>query len=234
MTTLTLPNVPGLAEQPTAVRAKLVEIGERRGWDVDGMAGAIAHESGWNPSAVNKNNGASGFIQWTRETAPLYGTTVEQIRRMPATEQLDLAERYWLAASGGKPIGRLDFLVLGLGTGNVPGGYRASLADSTILYAPGTPGARGNPGLQDATGAVTVGTARAALARVLSGLDRIPVVAELDPLGPEGTKVVAAAAGAELLFWVGMGLLAVSRGLTGKRGRRGRGRSYAQTRGRRR
>ena len=221
---LTVPDVPGLAEQPTEVRRKLAEIADRRGWDVRGMAAAIAHESGWNPAAVNPGSGASGYIQITPQTARGFGTTVEQIRRMPGVEQLDLAERYWAAASRGRPIGPLDFLVLGLGTGNVPGGYRSDLPDDTILYAAGSAGARGNPGLQDATGAVTVGKARAALRRVLGDVGDLPVLAELDYLGPEGTAVAAAAMGAEAFVWLALGGVALLKLVGGgpRRGRRSR------------
>lgn len=219
MNLLTLPAVPGLAQHGTPVRLKVVEIAAKHGWDAPGMVAAISHESGWNPAAVNPGNGASGIIQWTRETAPLYGTTVEQIRRMPVEDQLDLAERYWSAASAGRPIGPLDWLVLGLGTGNVAGGYRADLPDSTILYAAGSRGALGNPGLQDAAGNVTVGTARAALRRVLSDVGELPVVSEL---GEEGTRIAKAAAGAEVAFWLTMGAMAVAKLAGGKKGRRRR------------
>lgn len=204
--TLTLPAFSGLMAQPMAVRIKLVQIADRNDWDAAGMAGAIQHESGWNPRARNPGKSrATGFIQWTKDTAPLYGTTVDEIRNMPAVDQLDLAERYWRNASYGRGIGPRDFLVLGLGTGNVPGYYRPGLPDSTILYEPGSAGAEGNPGLQDESGAITVGTARAALNRTLSGVDEVSIVDELyDPeTGELRPVVVKAAMGIEGLFWLG-------------------------------
>jgi hypothetical protein len=126
---------------------------------------------------------------------------------MGAEAQLDLAERYWRAASSGRPIGPRDWLVLGLGTGNVPGGYHASLPNDTVLYAAGTPGARGNPGMQDPDGSLTVGGARRDLDRMLAGQGRLPIVSQLDPLRGDAGRVVAVAAGAELLVWTGLGVL---------------------------
>ncbi|HUX77948.1 MAG TPA: transglycosylase SLT domain-containing protein [Anaerolineae bacterium] len=172
MPTLTLPDFPQLLAQPPAVRRKLAAVADRNGWDAAGMAAAILHESAWNPRAVNKGSGASGLIQIIPATARGLGTTVQAIRTMGAGEQLDLAERFWRGMAQSRPVGPLDWLVLGLGTGNVPGGYRADLPGSTVLYEPGTPGARGNPGLQDGGGAVTVGVARKALADLLTGVSR--------------------------------------------------------------
>jgi hypothetical protein len=197
LTTYTLPDVPGLAEQPTAVRRRLAEIADAHGWDADGMAACIAHESAWDPAAKNPGSSATGLIQITDLAADFLDTTTSAVARMDALEQLDLAERYWLAASGGNPVGPRDWLVLGLGTGNV-GGYHASLPDSAVLYPAGSKGALGNPGLQDVAGNVTVGKARQAIDRMLSGRMRLPVVAELDPTGP----VVATALGVEAAVWV--------------------------------
>lgn len=214
MTIVDLPNVPGLARQSTAVRRKLVEIAERNNWDVTGMARAIAHESGWNPRARNPSTTrATGLIQWTKDTAPLYGTTVDEILDMPADEQLELAEEYWRRGSYGRGIGPEDFLVLGIGTGNIPGGYRPGLPDSTVLYEPGSRGARGNAGLTDDTGAITIGTMRAALRGVpING--RIPID---NPLGDVLSGSVEAEAGgivrkamvAEMGFWLFSGLVFV-------------------------
>ena len=213
---LTLPDVRGLSAQPTTVRRKLADIAERNGWSVDGMAALIAHESGLNPRAKNPDprSSASGFLQWTAAGSASLGVTPPQILEMDALEQLDLAERYWLGASGGRPIGPRDWLVLGLGTGNV-GGYRASLPDSAILYASGTQGALMNPGLVDSSGNVTVGAARSGIDRMLAGVGRIPIVDVTD--GGQGT--VAAAAGIEALIWIGIGVAVLLR-LRNRKGRR--------------
>ena len=213
MTPLTIADVRGLRQHGTEVRTRLAEIAENRGWSADGMAAAIAHESGWNPAIWNPNRTAVGLIQFQDAAARTLGTTMQKIARMPAAEQLGLAERFWEIMSAGRPVGPRDWLVLGLGTGNVPMGYRSDLPDSTELYPAGSPGARGNPGMQDPDGSLTVGGARRALDAVLSGNGRLPIVAELDPLAehvpPGAGKVVAAAAGAELVFWLGVGALAL-------------------------
>jgi hypothetical protein len=221
--TLTLAAVPGLDRQPTAVRRKLVAVADRNGWDADGMAAAIAHESTWRPAVVNPATGAAGLVQWTAQTARALGTSTDRIVRMGAEAQLDLAERFWKRAARGRPIAARDFLVLGIGTGHVPGGYRADLPDSTVLYPAGSPGALGNPNLQDETGAIRVGKMRAEVDRMIAGRGRLPVVAELDPIaGGTAGKVAAAAVGAELLFWGAVGALALWRLARSKRAPRGR------------
>lgn len=176
----TLPSVPGMSSQPTEVRTQLIDIANRNGWDVDGMAAAISHESRWNPRAKNPRSSAVGLLQWTQVGAGAVGKTPAQILSMSVPQQLDLAEQWWLRAAGGQPIGPRDFLVLGLGTGNVPGGYNPDLPDPTILYAAGSPGALGNPGMQDENGAITVGSARNALGAMLVGTYRLSLDAADD------------------------------------------------------
>lgn len=165
-----VPGVSGIAQVPVKALRLLCKIARRNGWAVDGMAAAIAHESGWNPRAQNPGGSrATGLLQWIPSTArALFDLSVDQIRELSIEKQLPLAERYWKAASQGRQIGDLDFLILGLGAGNVPGGYRADLEDDVVLYPAGSAGARGNPGLQDPEGNITVGNARAALRGMLA------------------------------------------------------------------
>jgi hypothetical protein len=221
----TLPDVPGIAQaDPAALRA-LVEVAARRGWNADGMAAAISEESGWRPDARNPGSDASGYVQIVPLTAGALGTTTEEIRAMSGAEQVALAERYWLATSRGRPIGPWDWLVLGLGVGNAPDLAPRDLPDAAELYAAGSAGARGNPGLQDSDGAIRVGSVRRYLQRYAERSGRrvqVPAASLFGDMMPRsygagGTAAaVGAVAGVELLFWLGLG------GLVYLRRRRGR------------
>jgi hypothetical protein len=91
-------------------------------------------------------------------TAKSQGTTVAAIRSMTPEQQLELAEQYWQRVNAQYPLGRWDFLAALLGVGLCPPG---PLDDSCVMYAAGSAGAVGNPGLTDETGAITVGGMRA-------------------------------------------------------------------------
>lgn len=60
-------------------------------------------ESGMNPAAVNPVSGASGLIGFLPDTAIHLGTTVEQLRVMPATKQLDYVYQYFKPYAGKMP-----------------------------------------------------------------------------------------------------------------------------------
>lgn len=57
-------------------------------------------ESGVNAQAVNKQTGASGLIQFMPATAKALGTTVEAIRKMTATQQLEWVLKYFAPYAG--------------------------------------------------------------------------------------------------------------------------------------
>lgn len=59
------------------------------------LAHSIEIESAWVPSIVNPKSGASGLIQFTRETAKKLGTTVEEIRKMSRDEQVPYIQDYF-------------------------------------------------------------------------------------------------------------------------------------------
>lgn len=164
-------SVPGLRNASADVLALIGEICERNGWNCDGFVAHIRGESGWNPAALNPTSRASGLIQWLPSTAKLYGTTAAKIRAMSVLDQLPLAEQYFVNAGQRNPLGPWDFTVAGLGTGNLPPG---AMSDEQIMYAAGSPGAEGNPVLQDDTGAITVGKARAHLQGIASQFTHLP------------------------------------------------------------
>lgn len=96
---------PWLAHSAPSVRVGLLELARARGWDPNAIAAVIQRESGGDPQAVNPRSGASGLIQFMPATAEVLGTSVEAIRRMTATEQLELVARYFarVFAQTGQP-----------------------------------------------------------------------------------------------------------------------------------
>lgn len=95
---------------------RLAVMALRNDWDPNALAGTIAHESGFNPSAKNPGGSASGLLQWIDSTARSLGTTAEKIRKMSVDEQLPLIERYLHRYGHGvAPLEGADFMLIGLG-----------------------------------------------------------------------------------------------------------------------
>ena len=116
---------------------KLDKIANALGIESRHLLAIMKMESGVNPSAVNKDTGATGLIQFMPDTASSLGTSVEALRRMSAVEQLDYVYKYfkmvgvkpgmdlgdlYMAVFMPKFIGYPDDFVLGKqGGGKVPG-----------------------------------------------------------------------------------------------------------------
>ncbi len=163
----TVAAVRGLESAGADATRKLLEICKRNGWDADGLAAAIALESGWSPTALN-SAGYVGLLQFSPMTLRAWGLSPDTVRGWSAPRQLELVERYYRAwERRGYRIGPRDFTAFALGVGNVKPRPEL-LPDDAIMYAPGSPGAVANPALTDDSGAITVATARAALNRVLA------------------------------------------------------------------
>ncbi len=78
-----------------AERQKVIDLCEVLGFDPSFLMADMWFESRLDPAAVNSESGASGIIQFTRDTAFRLGTTVEAIRQMDFSEQLGLVRRYF-------------------------------------------------------------------------------------------------------------------------------------------
>ena len=74
--------------------ARVKEIANKIGCDYKDLLGVMHSESGLNSTAVNKNGGATGLIQFMPKTAESLGTTTEALRNMSALEQLDYVEKF--------------------------------------------------------------------------------------------------------------------------------------------
>lgn len=87
---------------------KVVEVSHRLGIDPNHLMAAMKVESGFSPRSVNPSSGASGLIQFLSEPERVVGHSLAEIRRMGALDQLDLVERYFRKAAGGRRLSRLE------------------------------------------------------------------------------------------------------------------------------
>lgn len=83
---------------------RLAEVSRNLGIDPNWLLNVIGVETGgtFDPAAHNRNGDASGLIQFMPKTARHLGTDVDSIRKMSATAQLDLVQKYFemMGASG--------------------------------------------------------------------------------------------------------------------------------------
>ncbi len=171
--------VTGIRSVSPAGLNAIAEIAYRHGWDLDGLAATIAHESGWNPGARNPNPpGAVGLLQWIPTTLARYGTNSSAVVRLGVVDQLPYVERFfreWEAL--GYTIGPRDFLAFGLGVGHAPHPPPGVLIpDDAVLYAAGSDGALANLPLADSDGAIRMGRMRAILEGMLATAAKFPRV----------------------------------------------------------
>ena len=75
----------------TAIR----QLAAKRGINEAQLLGLIASESSFNPTAVNKDTGAAGLIQFMPEVAEALGTSQEEILKMSRAEQVALMDQYF-------------------------------------------------------------------------------------------------------------------------------------------
>lgn len=111
------------------------------------MLRMIDGESGMNPSAQNEDSLAAGLFQFTPKVAAELGFTTEEIKTMPASEQLLVYERYLdkYKYDGSYSLGILQA---------APAKRNAS--PNTIIYRKGSKAWKQNPGWRDSkTGHVT-------------------------------------------------------------------------------
>jgi hypothetical protein len=106
----------------------------------------IDGESAMNPSAQNKKSKAAGLFQFKPEVAAELGFTTEEIKNMPASEQLLVYERYLdkYDYDGSYSLGILQA---------APAKRNAS--PDTIIYKKGSNAWNQNPGWRDSSGKIT-------------------------------------------------------------------------------
>ena len=104
---------------------KLQKIAEKLGVDVKDLRAIIKTESNFNPKA--RNSIAGGLIGFTDKTARGLGTTLNDILKMDAVQQLDYAYMYWKRIGVKPGMNRGDIYML-----NFIPAY-ASAPSSTVL-----------------------------------------------------------------------------------------------------
>lgn len=81
---------------------KLVSICDDLGILPDWLMIVMYFESRLNPKAVNSTTGATGLIQFMPQTAKGLGTTVEALKAMTGTQQLDYVYKYFKQFKSGQ------------------------------------------------------------------------------------------------------------------------------------
>ena len=139
---------------------KLNKVADQLGVDTNSLIAIMKQESGVDPTAINKSSGASGLIQFMPKTALALGTTVEQIRKMSAVEQLDYVYRYFKMnkVKPGMDVGDLYLAVF----------YPAAVGkeDTHVISTVGHPIYNQNKGLdRNKDGTLTVADVKTSVAR---------------------------------------------------------------------
>lgn len=83
----------------------------------DDLMFVMMRESGLNPQARNPGSTASGLIQFMSTTAADLGTTIDAIRCMSASQQVEWVEKYYkmqIRSTGKQPRTALDLYLLTL------------------------------------------------------------------------------------------------------------------------
>lgn len=93
--------------------AKLEKVATALGVAKEDLITIMRFESKLNPQAVNPYTGASGLIQFMPKTAEGLGTSVDDIRKMSAVDQLDYVYKYFkmLGVKPGMDLGDLYMAV---------------------------------------------------------------------------------------------------------------------------
>jgi hypothetical protein len=124
MPTASVLAVPGIGQVDQTFLSTLAEIADQNGWNVDGLAGVISHESGFDPAAHNPQPGqtATGLIQFIESTARKLGTTTAALRSMSALQQLPYVEKFFsMALQGRRPANPADYILATYGRADLTG-----------------------------------------------------------------------------------------------------------------
>ena len=150
-------NPQGGAQPSGDFMTEIGKVASNLGIDASNLIAIMKSESSLNPQAVNPVTGASGLIQFMPNTAKSLGTTVEEIRKMTAIQQLPYVEKYFksVRVQPGSSAGRLYAYVF------LPG-----RANREVLTQAGENYYESNKGLDvDRDGKITIADLDARLAK---------------------------------------------------------------------
>lgn len=193
-------DIAGLRQNTTsAFRSALAEAALSMGLDPSYLAACMKVETGgtFSPSIRNPHSKATGLIQFMPDTARAMGTTVDELARMSATQQLEYVKRYF------RPyLSRIR--------PHVPGDYYLAVFwpaaigrnASDVIASAGDVVYAQNAGLdRDGDGRITVGDVTATVDGVVaSALTRPPIEVSV------GASVLAWAFGTLVVALVGTAL----------------------------
>ena len=144
---------------------KLDKIAKELGVNKNDLIAIFKQESGLDHTAVNKQSGATGLIQFMPATARQLGTTTDALRKMSAVEQLDYVYMYFKMV-GVKPGMKLGDLYMAVFMPKYVGAD-----DDTVLGKSGAAGFTGkvydqNKGLdKNRDGVITVADVKQSVER---------------------------------------------------------------------
>jgi hypothetical protein len=168
-------DIAGLRQNTTSgFRSALAEMALSLGLDPSFVAGCMAIETGrtYSPSIRNPFTNATGLIQFMPATARAMGTTVDELARMSATQQLEYVKRFF------RPhVGRIR--------PNVPGDYYLAVFypayvgrdASTVIFSAGEAGYAQNVGLdRNGDGVITAGDVTQTIDNVIADAQTRPPI----------------------------------------------------------
>jgi len=74
---------------------KVKQVSYMLGYDPEWLLFVMNNESGFKSNALNPYSGATGLIQFMPETASWLGTTVQELKSMTRTQQMDWVLKYY-------------------------------------------------------------------------------------------------------------------------------------------
>jgi hypothetical protein len=168
-------DIAGLRANTSAgFRSALAEMALSLGLDPSYIAAPMAVETGhtFSPSIQNPFTRATGLIQFMPPTATAMGTSVEALKQMSATQQLEYVRQFFRPyASRIRP--------------DVPGDYYLAIFypvlighdPSTVIYSAGDTGYAQNAGLdRNGDGLITVGDVTATVDGVVADAETRPPI----------------------------------------------------------
>jgi hypothetical protein len=167
-------DIAGLRQTSSAFRSALAEMALSIGLDPSYIAAVMAIETGrtYSPSIQNPFTRATGLIQFMPTTAAAMGTSVDQLKRMTAIQQLEYVKRFFRPQ-----LSRIR--------PHVPGDYYLAVFmpayigrdPGSILFSSGETGYAQNAGLdRDGDGLITVGDVTGTVNRVVAEAQARPPI----------------------------------------------------------